>query len=237
VACTGDADWIRIGLMWIRGLRTETMNMIVAERKKAGPYRSLLDFWSRVDLHNDEMRMLILSGIFDSIEPDLTHPAMHYLYEYWAGAGKLDGNEWYAEQRDRARRFCQLYTFEETREHEIEVFGTLISEHPLAKYAPAIARVQRIMAKDLRQHVGKNVRLVGIPLASKDVITKNDEAMQFWAFEDESGVFHGVLFPRAYEKFCRFLVDGKPLLIFGVVQEEYSSVALNVYRIERISHV
>jgi DNA polymerase III alpha subunit len=80
----------------------------------------------------------------------------------------------------------------------------------------------------LKKHVGKSVQLVGWPIASKEVTTVKAEPMEFWAFEDESAVFHAVLFPRAYAKFCRLLVSVQPLVIAGVVQEEYGAATLNV---------
>ncbi len=58
--------------------------------------------------------------------------------------------------------------------------------------------------------------------------------MEFWAFEDEADVFHCVLFPKAYEKFCRLLVSVQPLVISGVVQEEYEAVTVNVVNVSAL---
>jgi hypothetical protein len=52
--------------------------------------------------------------------------------------------------------------------------------------------------------------------------------MEFWAFEDESAVYHAVLFPRAYTEFCRLLMSAQPLVIAGAVQEEYGAATVNV---------
>lgn len=120
-------------------------------------------------------------------------------------------------------------------QHEIAAFGTLISQHPLEKYREAIASTKRVAAVDLHAHVGKYVQLVGWPIASKEVTTKHDESMQFWAFEDESGLFHATLFPRAYDKFCRLLAQLRPLLIGGKVEENYGAVSVNVMRMSKLS--
>jgi DNA polymerase III alpha subunit len=90
------------------------------------------------------------------------------------------------------------------------------------------------MAKDLAKYVGKSVTLVGWPLASKEVTTKKGEPVEFWAFEDEVDVFHCVLFPKAYEKFCRLPTSVQPLVISGVVQEEYEAVTVNVVNVSAL---
>ncbi len=118
--------------------------------------------------------------------------------------------------------------------HELEAFGTLISKHPLERFKNAIAKIRRVMAKDLAKYVGKSVTLVGWPIASKEVTTKKGEPMEFWAFEDEADVFHCVLFPKAYEKFCRILVSAAPVVIAGIVQQEYGAVTINVVSMSRL---
>ena len=120
-------------------------------------------------------------------------------------------------------------------QHEITAFGTLISQHPLEQYRETIAKIKRVRAVDLHAHVGKNVQLVGWPIASKEVTTKHDESMQFWAFEDETGIFHATLFPRAYDKFCRLLAQLRPLLIDGKVEENYGAVSVNILGMHKLS--
>ena len=73
--------------------------------------------------------------------------------------------------------------------------------------------------------------LVGWPIASKEVSTKHDEAMEFWSFENETDVFHTVLFPRAYEKYCRLFMSARPLIISGTALEEYKAVTVKITHI------
>jgi DNA polymerase III alpha subunit len=237
VACTGDDDWVRVGLMKIKGVREETKKTIVTERTCRGPYTCFPDLLQRVPVEDDEMAMLIMAGIFDHLDPDLSRGAMHYLYAYWRGLGKpQDFDEWYPLQRERARRSCRQYTESEKIRHELEAFGTLVSKHPLEQYAKTIAKIPRILAKDIRQFAGKSVTLAGWPIASKEVSTKHGEAMEFWSFEDETDIFHTVLFPRAYDKYCRLLVGARPLMVSGVAQKEYNAITVNIKDITSLVH-
>ena len=61
--------------------------------------------------------------------------------------------------------------------------------------------------------------------------------MQFWAFEDETGVFNATLFPRAYDKYCRLLAQLRPLLIGGKVEENYGTVSVNILQMNKLSEV
>ena len=58
---------IRIGLMQIRGLRSETIATILRERSERGLFLSLEDFLSRVPTDRDEIETLIKCGAFDDL--------------------------------------------------------------------------------------------------------------------------------------------------------------------------
>ncbi len=229
VKCTGEGQQVRIGLMWIQGVHAEAKDRIVDERQQRGRFRSFQDFLKRVPIQDADMERLIMAGVFDQLEPELSQAALHYLYSYWTGLGRpRDFDDCYDEQKARAQHCCRPHSKQECLQREITAFGTLISRHPLDEYRAAIAKIKRVQAVDLFQHVGKFVQLAGWPIASKDVTTKTDESMQFWAFEDETGIFHATLFPRAYDKFCRLLAKIRPLVIGGRVEEEYGAVSVNI---------
>jgi DNA-directed DNA polymerase III PolC len=71
---------IRVGLMQIKGLRTETIEQIIASREERGPYRSLEDCLTRVRFEQNEVEALIKCGAFDCLRdaahPEWTRPAL-----------------------------------------------------------------------------------------------------------------------------------------------------------------
>jgi len=67
---------IRIGLMQIRGLRSETIATLLREREERGLFRSLEDFLSRVPVERDEIETLIKCGAFDEVTDGPSKPGM-----------------------------------------------------------------------------------------------------------------------------------------------------------------
>lgn len=62
---TGHDSWIRIGLMAIKNLSTNSMKTIVEERNRNGEYKSLRDFLKRTDVGYAEASILIQCGAMD----------------------------------------------------------------------------------------------------------------------------------------------------------------------------
>ncbi|HKO04376.1 MAG TPA: DNA polymerase III subunit alpha, partial [Candidatus Acidoferrales bacterium] len=67
---------IRIGLMQIRGLRSETIATLLRERDERGLFRSLDDFLARVPVERDEIETLIKCGAFDDVTDGPSKPSM-----------------------------------------------------------------------------------------------------------------------------------------------------------------
>ena len=68
-----DNNQILYGLGAIKGTGDSSINLILEERKNNGPYKSLFDFTSRLDLTKVNRRVvesLVRSGAFDKIEPN-----------------------------------------------------------------------------------------------------------------------------------------------------------------------
>jgi DNA polymerase-3 subunit alpha len=82
VECIGEDDWVRIGLLRVKGVQEKTKKSIVAEREQHGRFTSLQNFLERVPVDDDEMERLIMAGVFNHLEPKLTPGAMQYLYLY-----------------------------------------------------------------------------------------------------------------------------------------------------------
>jgi DNA polymerase-3 subunit alpha len=59
---------LRIGLMQVKGLRVETMTVIVRAREEGGAFRSLEEFLERVSVEKDEIEALIKCGAFDEVD-------------------------------------------------------------------------------------------------------------------------------------------------------------------------
>ena len=63
----GNGSIIRMGWQQLRDIRRETLESLVEERRRKGPFRSLEDFLSRVALQGAEAAMLVKSGALDNL--------------------------------------------------------------------------------------------------------------------------------------------------------------------------
>jgi len=55
-----------------------------------------------------------------------------------------------------------------------------------------------VKAGDLHRHVGKHVTMVGWLVTGKTVQTKDGDPMKFLSFEDTTGIYETVFFPKVY---------------------------------------
>ena len=74
IAYSAGPGWIRVGLMQVGGLRRETMERIIASRRRDGYFTSLTEFCERVKPDRREAENLITCGALDSF--GLTRPAL-----------------------------------------------------------------------------------------------------------------------------------------------------------------
>jgi DNA polymerase III alpha subunit len=112
---------------------------------------------------------------------------------------------------------------------EIETLGFLVSRHPLALYRDVIIRLRNVVpGRDLRQHAGREITMIGWLVTGKIVDTKDDEPMEFVSFEDTTALYETTFFPEAYRRFCHMLSYSRPYLLRGKVEEDFGSVSLTV---------
>jgi DNA polymerase III alpha subunit len=52
--------------------------------------------------------------------------------------------------------------------------------------------------------------------------------MKFVSFEDTTGLYETVFFPKAYNRFCHMLNETRPYILKGKVEEDFGSISLTV---------
>jgi DNA polymerase III alpha subunit len=53
--------------------------------------------------------------------------------------------------------------------------------------------------------------------------------MKFVSFEDTTGIYETVFFPKAYDQFCHMLNATRPYILKGRVEEAFDAVTMNVH--------
>ena len=114
---------------------------------------------------------------------------------------------------------------------EFERLGFLLDGHVLKLWEPIPDRYRRVRGKDLPDYVGRKVEMIGWPVTGKEILTREGRPMEFLSFEDETGIFETVLFPKAYERYAGLLDEPRPVIIQGTVQEDLGAIAIHVERL------
>ncbi|MBU0517828.1 DNA polymerase III subunit alpha, partial [bacterium] len=119
-------------------------------------------------------------------------------------------------------------------QQELEVFGFLVTQHPLELYQERLLELDLIPSNQMQEYIGKRVQMAGWLITGKVVSTKHKELMEFLTFEDMHGLIETVFFPKVYDKYCFMLNKNRPYILRGVVDEDFGAVTL---RVEKLAYL
>lgn len=223
-AYTGSGTTVRIGLMQIKSLQEDLVNQIIVEREQYGPYRSLSDFLSRVKLEYAQAKLLIKAGCLDSIAGELTRPAL--LWRMFAAQ---------ATKSPSSIPIPTEYSAQKKLHHELALFGFPFCCHPLDLFTEAYQGLPIMLAKDLDQHIGEGVTLIGWLITEKIVSTKKGDPMEFLTLEDQTGMYDATVFPDTYRQCCHLLAMNQAYVVTGLVEEHFSTITVTVKTLRLLS--
>lgn len=237
---SGPAGWVRVGLEAIKGLSGTTLEAILAQRRRAGPYRSLADLICRTGASLGECRALAKAGALDALraagaptDAARQRPALMLEAELLWRAG-ADGGLGLAGPEtllpEGGAGVAAPWSLRELCRHEAETLGFMLSAHPLdlVEVPPDV-----VSAAAIRDHAGCRVRMAGWLIAAKLLATKTRrQPMKMLTLEDRSGTFEATLFPRMYERFAPRTLTRGPYLLTGRVDVSLGSPTLNVTGVE-----
>ncbi len=234
---TGHGSTIRIGFMQIKGLKQALVTQMLAERSANGRFQSFQEFLARVRPEPAQVRCLIKAGCCDSIAGEVTRPGLlwraHAQYTTSSSQTEIMSHE------TPALPIPSDYTQKKKIQHEIALFGFPLSIHPLALYAEWLDGIDGVSANEMSRHVNQHVTMVGWLITEKPAQTKQGDAMEFIALEDQTGLYDATLFPNTYRRFGHLLRYDRPMIVEGLVEEEFQTVTLTVDRLrtpEGVAH-
>ncbi len=237
---TGKGDTVRVGFQQVREIRRETVEKILEDRARNGPFLSLDDFLRRIPLVSNDGAALVKSGALDSVAGGLNRPRL-----FWAVEARVHERSREAASATGSLGFDTLpitvppladVSRSRLLRHEQESLGFILSVHPLTLIdfrgrppAPLVA------AKDIEQYVGKKIWTLGWPVTRKGILSKNSELMEFVSFEDLTGIYETVFFPEAYRRFTLLLDYDRPYALQGTVEQDRGAVTLTVHDLRKLS--
>ena len=232
----GKANVVVIGLMAIKGLSVNGVNIILEEREKNGSFSSLQNFMNRVKLGRDDIEALCPAGVFDSISDGLSRP--HQARFLLMNSVKCDVNngDLFPANTTNCTLLttnCSPLTINYSLNDEYKALGFLRNAHPLVLWKDEVLAVKnRIKAIDIHKHINRRITLIGWPVTQKEVWTKDGLTMSFYSLEDETAMYETVIFPDIYERYNKLLFDQHPLLVSGIVKDDQGAIILEVTKVE-----
>jgi len=222
---------IRFGLLAIKNVGENTVEAIVEERKKNGPFNSLTDFLLRIEpknLNKKSLESMIKAGVFDrfeernqllyNLERLLEWNKQNYRMKTQGQMGLFDF--WGKRKMEIKLEKTQPATKMQKLSWEKELLGLYVSAHPAEDFKKIFEKKAIPISKITKEMVGKAIRVGGIISSVKKVITRSGSAMFFTKLEDGKGKIEIVFFPSVLTKKPIALKENKPIIVFGRVNEE-----------------
>ncbi|HOV63740.1 MAG TPA: DNA polymerase III subunit alpha, partial [Spirochaetia bacterium] len=228
---------IRVGLMAIGGLRKETAEKIIEERRRKGRFFGIEDFCRRIRLLDEDAEALISVGTLDGISAGLNRPEqlMQVLSLVQHEKGGADQNQLFDACCSGISRRKDLSVYEK-RKKEYQRLGFLCDTHPFYFWDEQVKKKGRILAKDIGSYIGKTIQVIGWLVSVKEVITIQGKPMEFVSFEDESAIFETVFFPESYKRFGPLLDERVPFIIKGLVDDDHGAISIHIDTMEKLKH-
>lgn len=230
------------------------MQVVVAEREKNGPFKSIQDFLTRVDvsaLNKRYLENMVRSGTFDSLHKNRA--------QLFASIEKMLG---YAASATQQRKSNQISLFGAVNDsmpfkmdpvadwsllekltHEQDAVGFYLSAHPLDSFALAFERLRITPSSDVadivRQLGPKQVKMAGIVGAVRERISQKGNKYAFVSATDKAGAFEFVCFSDMLIAHRDKLKSGQPLLLTVMAdrREGEDDIRMSLQNVEYLSDV
>jgi error-prone DNA polymerase len=187
--CTVQNGNLRLGFCYVRGLRSETANLLEKEQ----PYRSIEDLSARVRINKEEITQLASIGAFNSIG------AAHRRDALWqASRAVRPAGEMLRDIPEPAPESPLLrMTAEERLAADCRGTGMTVGRHPLAYRRTQLTELGVTAAAALSSvRNGKRVRVAGNVIVRQRPGTA--KGILFMSLEDETGISNVVVMPDVF---------------------------------------
>jgi len=235
-----DGSAIRFGLAAVKNVGENAIQNMIATRDEQGPFKSLVDLCTRVDMRLVNKRViesLIKCGAFDSFGAKRSQLLavleravdMAAVSQRDKASGQIG---LFGEETLSAAAEVNLPDIPEIPKDQIlvmekEITGFYVTGHPLDAYRDKMNSCTPIGELVSGTYTdGKNVQVAGLISAAKRITTKNGDMMCFIALEDFTDQIEVVVFPRVFDKFSNMLLPDMAVKVSGRLSVNDESVKI-----------
>jgi error-prone DNA polymerase len=236
--CTVERDGIRdfakpslrLGLMYVKGLRAEAGQAIVRERTRAA-FLDIGDLALRVpELRKEELNKLADVGALNSLEAAHRRDALWQAGHAAQPAGPLLDA---LPEPERASPLAQM-THEERLHADFSGTGFTIGRHPMAYHREQMNALGVTPAHQLpHMRDGSYVRVAGCVIVRQRPGTA--KGFMFLSMEDETGVINVIVTPAMFDRYRFAILGSSFLLIDGALQNLDNVISVKAGRVEALS--
>jgi error-prone DNA polymerase len=221
---------LRLGLMYVKGLRADAGQAIVRERERA-PFLDIGDLARRVpELRKDELNKLADVGALNSLEAAHRRDALWQAGHAAQPAGPLLDA---LPEPARASPLAQM-THEERLHADFSGTGFTIGKHPMAYHREHMNALGVTTASRLpNMRDGSYVRVAGCVIVRQRPGTA--KGFVFLSMEDETGVINVIVTPAMFDRYKFALLGSSFLLIDGALQNLDNVISVKAGRVEALS--
>ena len=223
---------IRFGLLAIKNVGGNIVDVIINERSHGGPFADLSNFLTRIqnrDLNKKSLESLIKAGAFDSFGTDRGQ-----LLENLEDMVKFNQAARKSATSNQDSLFGGTATFTSLRlrpsapvaknvmlSWEKDLLGLYLTDHPLNGHNGNIgARTKNIgYALALPKNGERSLKfsIAGVIAAEKKIITKKGQPMLFVTLEDKDNSIEALVFNGVLEKNLDVWAEGAAVVVDGFV--------------------
>lgn len=232
---------IYLGLGNVKGLENETVQLILHERRRKGPFADLQDLLARVPLAVEQARILVRVGALRFTGRSKPHLLWDIALLHRPAMVSSDGDLFVTRVEEPRLPDLQHYPLADAYD-ELDLLGfplcdpfSLVSagEWEESDRSSPFASCPLILKRDMHRHIGKRVTMLGYLIHVKATDTHYGQRMTFGSFIDKAGDFwDSTQFPQVA---ARYPFRGRGVYLFsGVVEEEFGHAALRTERFEKL---
>ena len=246
---------VRYALSAVRNVGESGMQLVVEERRKNGPFKSVQDFFSRVDssaLNKRYIENLIKSGAFDCLDKNRAK-LFENIENFLAFASNATQSRKSAQinlfgATDNAANGLKMREFAdwphlEKLEKEAEAIGFYLSAHPLDTFDSVFERLRVIPSTEVKQQVAVagsvRIQLAGIVSSVRERISQKGNKFAFVTATDKYGSYDAICFSDLLQSSREKLKSGQPLLLTMNADKkpDDEQVRMNLLSVDYLSEV
>lgn len=237
---------IRFGLLAIKNVGENIIDVITNERKTNGPFKSIEDFIQRIsskNLNKKSLESLIKAGGFDEFaERNKLLYNLEGLLE-WAretAKTKMNGQKGLFDgtKHINANKINLLSTSPASNSEKLnwekELLGLYVTSHPLDDFKKVFEKKTFSLSKITNSLVNKKIIIGGIISGIKKIITRNGSPMLFLKLEDLTARTEVVVFPGIIERNPTVFQENKIVFIKGRVDNRNGEPKIIAEEVEEV---